>query len=407
MEEGAPLIYQGMFEDPALNLAGRPDFLLRTEDGDYRVADAKLASSLDGHPEIAIQLALYRRLTGTEQPPLVYLGSGEIAEVGPEADALADQFLLEFQTALAAPRPPSTHFSESKCGACPYDATCRPTFQRDRELTMVYGVNARAAEALRGVGIRTIEDLAGADPESLPDVPYLTGRDKKRRAVLQASSLLQEEWFVLQQLRLPSGTVVHFDVESNPLSEPKNGEVYLWGLLVAPYRPEDYLAIWSEGGPAEDERAWREFLRRVRTLRDASPDLQIVHYSPFEVTQIRTYARRYGMEDDDCVAWLLGSASPLFDLAETVKQALVLPLTGYGLKAICKHPRLVNFKWELSESGSQWSVVRYIDYLRTADAAQRAAIRREIETYNRDDVLATRALEMWLRGLTPPESPAR
>ena len=106
------------------------------------------------------------------------------------------------------------------------------------------------------------------------------------------------------------------------------------------------------------------------------------------------------MEDHPTVAWLLGDDSPMFDLADAVRQSVVLPLTGYGLKAICKHPKLVNFQWELPESGSQWSVVRYIDYLKAREPADRADIGREIETYNRDDVLATRALEVWLRSIT-------
>ena len=83
------------------------------------------------------------------------------------------------------------------------------------------------------------------------------------------------------------------------------------------------------------------------------------------------------------------------------------PSALFGLKAICKHPKLVNFQWELPESGSPWSVVRYIDYLRAQEPAERADIRCEIETYNRDDVLATRALEMWLRSLTAQESRAK
>ena len=87
----------------------------------------------------------------------------------------------------------------------------------------------------------------------------------------------------------------------------------------------------------------------------------------------------------------------MFDLAEAVRQSVILPLPGYGLKAICKHPNLVNFRWALTESGSQWSVVRYNNYLRETDSAERAKIRGKIETYNRDDVLATRALEVWLR----------
>lgn len=406
MAEGVPLIYQPAFEDHELGLEGRPDFLIRTPDGDYQVADAKLATRLDDHPEISLQLALYRRLVGTGLPALVYTGTGDVIAVPSDADLQAERFLNEFHASLTCTDPPVTHFSETKCSSCPYDAVCRPAFEQAGELTMVFGVHARAAEGLRDSGIRTMTELAAVDPEKLPDVPHLKGTDKKRRAVLQARSQLTGEVFVLEPPQLSTGTWVHFDVESNPLAETPGGEVYLWGFLPPPYSPASYQRIWSDGGPAEDERAWLAFLSETQSYRDRFPDLRMIHYSPFEVTQIRTYARRYAMEDDPSVTWLIGDAPPLFDLADAVRQSVVLPLKGYGLKAICKHPCLVNFRWELPESGSQWSVVRYIDYLRAEDPADRATIRREIETYNRDDVLATRALETWLRSLAAPRSPA-
>ena len=49
-------------------------------------------------------------------------------------------------------------------------------------------------------------------------------------------------------------------------------------------------------------------------------------------------------------------------------------------------------------------MVRYMEYQRAQEHAQRVDIRREIETYNRDDVLATRALEVWVRELIVPEN---
>ncbi len=397
MAEGVPLIYQPAFEDHELCLEGRPDFLIRTADGDYQVADAKLATRIDDHPEISLQLALYRRLVGSRLPALAYTGAGVAVEVALDADLEAEQFLTEFQAALACSDPPVTHFGETKCSSCPYDVICRPAFEQAGELTMVFGVSARAAEGLRDAGIRTMAELAAADPEQLPDVPRLRGAINKRRAVLQARSQLTGEVFVLEPPQLPTGTWVHFDVETNPLSATPGGEVYLWGFLPPTYCPASYERVWSDGGPREDKRAWLDFLSLLETYRHRFPELRIVHYSAFEVTQIKTYARRFAMEDHPNVAWLLEDNSPLFDLADAVRQSVVLPLPGYGLKAICKHPRLVNFQWELTESGSQWSVVRYVDFLRAREPAARADIRREIETYNRDDVLATRALEMWVR----------
>ena len=401
MAEGIPLIYQPAFEDHELDLEGRPDFLIRSSDGDYQVADAKLATRLDDHPEISLQLALYRRLVGSRLPALAYMGTGDIVEVSADADQEAGRLLREFKAALASSEPPVAHFGESKCSACPYDAVCRPAFEQAGELTMVYGVNARAAEGLRKAGIRTMADLAAADPQQLPDVPYLNGADKKRRAVLQAQCQLNGNMHVLEPPKLPSGTWVHFDVESNPLAETPGGAVYLWGLLPPDYDPLSYERVWSD----DDKQGWLDFLSLIESYRDKYPDLRIVHYSAFEVTQIKSYAQRFAMRDHPTVAWLLGDDSPLFDLAEAVRQSVVLPIPGYGLKAICKHPKLVNFQWELPESGSQWSVVRYIDYLREPDPAERAKIRREIESYNRDDVLATRALEVWLRNFARDNSP--
>jgi uncharacterized protein len=57
----------------------------------------------------------------------------------------------------------------------------------------------------------------------------------------------------------------------------------------------------------------------------------------------------------------------------------------------------VNFQWEDEESGSQWSVVQYIKFVRSDDAKVREAIKESIVRYNRDDVRATRKLEEWLR----------
>lgn len=406
MAQGVPLIYQPAFEDNELDLEGRPDFLIRNADGDYQVADAKLATRLKDHPEISLQLALYRRLVGTRLPALAYMGAGDIDEVPADAGLEAERFLMEFKAALASTEPPATHYGETKCNACPYGVVCRTAFEQAGELTMVYGVNARAAEGLRSAGIRTMAELAVADPEQLPDVPHLSGADKKRHAVLQARSQLTGEVFVLKSPKLPAGTWVHFDVETNPLASTPGGEVYLWGHLPPDYAPESYKRIWSDGGPEEDKQAWLGFLSLIESYRDKYLELRIVHYSPFEVSQIKTYALRFAMEAHPTVAWLLGGDSPLFDLAEAVRQCVILPLPGYGLKAICKHPDLVNFQWELTESGSQWSVVRYVDYLRATDSAERAKIRSEIESYNRDDVRATRVLEMWLRSIAVGNQPA-
>ena len=128
--------------------------------------------------------------------------------------------------------------------------------------------------------------------------------------------------------------------------------------------------------------------------------MKLVHFASYERDRIKAYAKRYDMEEHPTVAWLLDTdTSPLYDIQKAVTQNLVLPLSGYGLKNICKHADLVNFQWEDDESGSQWSVVQYVNFLRSENPEERQSLKDSILAYNRDDVRATQKLEEWLRSL--------
>lgn len=395
MAQGVPAIYQPVLRDDELKIDGRPDFLIRSPSGEYQAGDAKLALSLRNHKEIALQLAVYRKLLGGKEPAIAYLGRGNQALVGEEYAADAEKFLASLRAIVDGAEPPRTIYGETKCKHCEFEELCVPKFLAEDELTLVYGIDGRNAPGLAAQGITTVRRLAAAEPEQLADGPHFTGLERKRRAVLQARSFLTGEVFQLAPVKLPAGPLVHFDVESNSLGEHR--EVYLWGCLPPPYGKDSFEYTWSDGSAAQDRAAWEQFLQRIEEYRARMPGLRLVHYSAFESVRISEYADRYGMREHPTVAWLLGRGSPLVDLQDVVTDALVLPLTGYGLKAICKDTRLVNFQWELPQSGSEWSVVRYQAYLREPDTAARTAVKSEILSYNRDDVLATRALEEWLR----------
>ncbi len=393
-----PIIYQAEMIDEKDRLVGKPDFLILRDDDHYQVADAKLALSIKKKTDIKIQLAIYRRLFNTLLPGLVYLGSGEVAEVGPEMDQKCQAFIEGMQNLLASTQPPEASFGFTKCSACPYQQTCVPEFEYRQELSLLYDIREPTAVALKGQGIESIPDLANTEASSLADVPYLKGNSKKQTAIWRAQSYLSGNVRQVAPVDLPEGVWLHFDIESNPLADQGLGaEVYLWGLLLPDYSDRDYIYFWSNGGEQQDYRVWCDFLACLDMYRQQFSKCVIAHYSPYEITQIKAYAARYGMQQNATVRWLLGEDSPLFDLQKSVKESLVLPLKGYGLKAICKDSRLVNFQWALEESGSQWSVVRYIDFLQTSDAMQREIIKQEILSYNRDDVKATRALELWLK----------
>ncbi len=395
IQSQVPVIYQAQLKDETRGLFGKPDFLILGEDGFYRAADAKLSMSVD--KEIGIQLAFYRDLLGQADEASVYKGNGEVENIGTAYDANYQSFLAESRSVLESGRP-LVLYVHSKCRACSYNEICKPEFVEQDSLSLLYGVDNRSLNGLEKAGINTIADMASAEPADIPDIPYLKG-DKKSRAVEQAKVWNTNDFVLLSPINLPEGTWVHFDIEDNPQTSDGKKHVYLWGLLLPPYTDKDYLPVWTNDKD-EDQAGWLEFLSKLEELRTKWPDIKLIHYSSHEFFTIRSYAERYDMQADSTVSWLLDKKNgPLFDLKTSVDEHLILPLQGYGLKDVCKHPDLVNFQWEQEESGSQWSVVRFHDFLNENDPKVRDEIKTEVVTYNRDDVKATRALEEWLRNL--------
>ena len=395
MQEGAAVIYQGRLVDEQQGLVGFPDFLIRHESGYYQSADAKLSLS-ENKKAIQIQLGIYRRLLKNDLPALVFLGDGRIAQLGDEVGPLVDEFITGMRALLDLPQPPAVRYSHSKCRICPHVAICRPEFEAKEDISLLYGVHGQAADHLEEAGISTISQLAAQSAESIPDVPHLKGHKRKHRAILQARSILSGEVFQLNKAVLPHGTWVHFDIEDNPLTPDRERHVYLWGFLAPLYGRENFEYVWTDD-EASDYQGWLGFLQQVGRYRAQYPDLVLAHYSNHERATIGKYAERYRMTSHATVTWLLGDDSPLFDMQNPVLDCLVLPLQGYGLKDICKHPGLVNFQWDNEESGSQWSVVQFNRFRVETNPTEKQKLKTAILGYNRDDVIATRKLEIWLR----------
>ncbi len=395
IQNNAEVIYQPQLLDKENGFIGTPDFLIKHDSGRYQPADAKLSLS-ETKKEIQVQLGLYRKMLNTDLPAIVFLGDGTEALIGDEVNSVTEKFVIEMRELLSINTEPEARYSHSKCKACPFYLHCKPKFEQKEELSLLYGVQGRAAAGLEKVRIETITQLANNSSDNIPDVPYLKGEEKKQRAVLQAKSHLTSKVFQHNPVSLPEGDWIHFDIEDNPLTESGNKHVYLWGFLPPNYDNDNFEYVWTDNSD-KDEQGWINFLNKIEEYRNEYSSLILAHYSNYEYTTIKSYAKRYDMEDHETVMYLLGDDSPLFDLQKPILDSLVLPLQGYGLKNICKHKDLVNFQWEDDSSGSQWSVVQFNRFLSETSQDEKERFKNEILGYNRDDVIATRRLEEWLR----------
>ncbi len=400
MQLGVSVIYQAKLRNREKGLIGYPDFLIRHDSGLYQAADAKLTQNKN-KKVLQIQLGVYRQLLDNSLPAVVYLGDGTTASYSDEVNTQVSAFIQSMRRLRVQTEQPHVHYSHSRCRICPYYAYCLTQFEADDSLSLLYGIHGRTAEHLTQAGIQTISQLAAQHAEKIPDVPHLKGLQRKQRAIIQAQSVQSGKVFLLRDIVLPEGVWIHFDIEDNPLSSTRDRHVYLWGLLVPPFTASDFDYVWTDN-EATDYQGWLAFLRKIQQYRVRYKSVVLAHYSNHEKTTIKKYAERYHMLDNKTVQWLLGlegETSPLFDMQKAVRDSLILPVQGYGLKEICKHPELVNFQWEIEASGSQWSVVQFNNFL-VADEHDKQRIKSEILAYNRDDVIATRKLEVWLRTLS-------
>lgn len=128
MNEGVDVIYQAQLLDDNEQFIGFPDFLIRHESGEYQAADAKLSLSED-KKEIQVQLGFYRRMLKSNIPAIVFLGDGDTAEIGNEANPVTNQFITEMRELLSSEDEPIVRYSHSKCRACPYFEHCKPGFE--------------------------------------------------------------------------------------------------------------------------------------------------------------------------------------------------------------------------------------------------------------------------------------
>ena len=395
MADGVDAIYHPQIVDHQNKILGQPNFLIRNADGQYQTIDAKLSRKED-KKAIKIQLGIYHQLMGSGLPALAILGDNSTAEFGDETYKEVAKFLSDMRSILSINTPPEVRYSKSKCDACPYVEICKPAFEAVEDLTLLYGITSPGAPHLEAQGIDTITTLADLNPEDISSAPYFKDIDKKQRAVWQAQSYKTGAIFEVQTPILPNGTWVHFDIETNPLTDNGEEHVYLWGFLKPPYDNSAFEYIWTDS-QNDDEQGWHGFLELMAQYRQQYPDLILCHFSNYEKATIKHYVERYDMAEHPIVIWLLGDEKPLFDIHRVVKDSFVLPLDRLGLKDICKHEDLVNFQWSNEESGAQWSVVQFHNYLAEQNETQREQMKQDIIAYNIDDVMATRKLEEWLR----------
>lgn len=234
-----------------------------------------------------------------------------------------------------------------------------------RETAVVPGVGGPSAERLRGIGIRTVEELAAAPLEALRHVPHLGHSRDILRA--RAQAIVQNKPILLRPPCLPAGPEIFLDIETD-LSQG-----YIWLIGVCVGRGGHYNGFFSET-PGGEKGILLEFLEF--TSRRPAANILSLSGSEFESRVMSKRLAHYGLPVKACAR--------IVDLHWRLQPSIALPTSSYRVKDVgayfgyeYRHPDVDGYRVASLYEG---------EYQRTRKRASGRKLKRMLLQYNEDDV---------------------
>jgi len=238
-----------------------------------------------------------------------------------------------------------------------------------RPVSIVPGIGDVSAERLRGVGIRTVEELAAAPAETVCQTA-LYGRlpeilQARARAIVANRPVF---------LRRPESTGEHdvfLDIETD--LEPNLDKKYIWLIGLCVGGRGKYHSFFADI-PKEEKTILRDFLN----FMEGHPKVRILTCSGsrFEERVIRRRLTIHGLPLFVC--------DRMIDLHQEIPQTVALPTSSYQVKEIgsffgyqYKHPEL---------DGTAVASLYMHTYQKSKHRLRRKKLGQKLIEYNEDDV---------------------
>ncbi len=417
LRSDARLLFQAAFA--TAEFVGFADFLLREDDGRWRVQDSKLART--ARVTALMQLAAYvDQLDGlgiprSDEVDLV-LGDGtvsthDVADLLPlfhVRRARLRTLIADRDVAAGAAGAPLAWGDDRgdigivACGRC---ATCAEQVDAARDLLMVARMRPVQRARLRAGGIETIDALAVAT-----DAPVGMNTDTfqslraQARLQLQADAADEPTYDVyhpeaIHTLPRPSRGDIFFDFEGDPLyTEPAPDGYTQWGidyLFGWVDNDDQYTPLWAHNF-TDEKRALELFLDFVNARRSAHPDMHIYHYAPYETSHLVAMASRHGIREGEVDKLLREGV--FVDLYPLVLRTVRVGSRSYSIKKLEPLYMGEDVRTSDVQKGDD-SIVQYVAARQLAAAGETVeadAVLADLADYNRYDCVSTRRLRNWL-----------
>ncbi|MGW8481963.1 TM0106 family RecB-like putative nuclease [Microbacterium sp. NPDC055903] len=416
LRSDARVVFQAAFSTG--EFVGFADFLLRDDDGRWRVQDSKLARR--AKVTALMQLAAYvdqldaLGIPRSDEVDLI-LGDGSISTHA--VDDLLPLFMVRrarLRSLIADRRIEDGAAGEPlawgdgrgdldliACGRC---ATCTEQVEAHRDLLMVARMRPVQRARLRAAGIASIDDLAvaAAPPAGMSLDAFTALRAQARVQLATHGDVPAVDVYhpqAIHSLPRPSRGDIYFDFEGDPLyTEPAGDQPPTWGidyLFGWVDDEEQYSALWAHTF-AEERAALERFLDFVAVRRAAHPDMHIYHYAPYETAHLVAMAARHGVREGDVDRLLREGV--FVDLYPLVLRTVRVGSHSYSIKKL--EPLYMGDEVRTADvQKGDDSIVQYVaarEFAAAGEMEEADRLLADLADYNRYDCVSTRRLRNWL-----------
>lgn len=422
MDDEYDVIYQATLFTG--NFVGIADFLLMARDSDgavvrdargvaiYEPVDAK--SSRTAKRSAVLQVASYGDALialGRPSPLRVHLWlAGENDWSGPAGPYMSLARRYRSQVAARLPQlgalpSPSWAAPREACVRCRFASLCEDGRLTDRDVSLVQGIRSSTRQRLLNSGICTIDELATASDEQRPAEVLAATFDRLRaQASIQVrgeglDSPLVEVVDARELNALPERSLrdMWFDMEGDPYAPGPHGLEYMFGFGFLSQGVFDFRTFEAHS-PAEEKRAFEDFIDEVLERRVLDPGMHVYHYANYEQRALKRLAQQYGTRETELD--LLLKEGRFVDLYGVVQRGLRISTPSLSLKHVEAAYGLSHSEEDVSTAMD--SVVQYEAFIALRSEGKNAEAEKilaDIRSYNRLDCESTMKLDSWLRSL--------
>ncbi len=295
------------------------------------------------------------------------------------------------------------------CRICDWSTVCDAQWRKDDHLSLVANITRNQRQALLAYGTETVAGLARLpvppEPkiEGIKDQAFanihqqarlqVQGR-KERRNIYELLVPLEPEKG-LCSLPAPSAGDIFLDFEGDQFTF-EGGLEYLFGVLTIANDNGElvYEPTWAMN-PAEEKRAFEQFMKMVIERRRLYPDMHVYHYGAYEETAIKRMAGQHSTCVDEVDELLRGEV--LVDMFRAVRQGLRASVESYSIK---KLERFYEYKREVNLPEANSALWTFQTVLAFGPGEENLDdLKTAIEGYNRDDCVSALRLRDWLERL--------